>query len=394
MVTPLPRKPKDAAMNKALRYLGWPVLAGLLLALSIILLFPRWVGLAPDTHGLRQAAPPGPAGSGPVSYADAVERAAPAVANLYTTKLVDKPAHPLFGAPQFRRFFGDNLPEQRRMESSLGSAVIMSPEGYLLTNNHVVAGADQIVVALKDGRETLARLIGSDPETDLAVLKIDLPELPAITLGHSDRIRIGDVTLAIGNPFGVGQTVTMGIISATGRNQLGLNTYEDFIQTDAAINPGNSGGALVDAHGNLIGINTAIFSRSGGSQGIGFAIPTRLALEVMEAIIEHGQVIRGWLGIEVQPLSAELAESFGLTGHSGIVVAGIYRNSPALHAGLRPGDVILAIDGAIVQDGRQAMNQVARKRPGQTVHVEVARGGGRLTLEAEVGMRPLPGDGQ
>ncbi len=377
-------------MHKALRYLGGPAIAGLLLALLIILLFPQWLGLERSELDLREAPRLGIAQSGPVSYADAVERAAPTVANLYTTKVVSKPSNPLFGDPQFRRFFGDNLPQQRRMESSLGSAVIMSPKGYLLTNNHVVAGADQIVVALKDGRETLARVIGSDPETDLAVLKIDLPALPAITLGHSDDIRIGDVSLAIGNPFGVGQTVTMGIISATGRNQLGLNTYEDFIQTDAAINPGNSGGALVDAHGNLIGINTAIFSRSGGSQGIGFAIPTKLALEVMQAIIEHGQVIRGWLGIEVQPLTAELAESFGLAGRSGSIVAGIYRASPALRAGLQPGDVILALDGEPVSDGRQAMNQVARKRPGQGVRIDVVRGGEQLTLSAEVGVRPAP----
>ena len=289
-------------MLKALRFLGWPLLAGLLLALLLIQRYPQWVGLPANEVNLQQAPQYGIAQEGPVSYAEAVGRAAPAVANLYTTKMVSKSSHPLLEDPVFRRFFGDNLPKQRRMESSLGSAVIMSPEGYLLTNNHVVAGADQIVVALKDGRETLARLIGSDPETDLAVLKIDLKNLPAMTLGRSDQIQIGDVTLAIGNPFGVGQTVTMGIISATGRNQLGLNTYEDFIQTDAAINPGNSGGALVDANGNLTGINTAIFSKSGGSQGIGFAILTKLALEVMKSIIEHGQVIRGWLGIEVLPL--------------------------------------------------------------------------------------------
>jgi len=310
------------------------------------------------------------------------------VANLYTTKFVSKPAHPLFEDPQFRKFFGDNLPRQRRMESSLGSAVIMSPEGYLLTNNHVVAGADQIVVALKDGRETLARIIGSDPETDLAVLKIDLEDLPFIILGRSDNIRIGDVSLAIGNPFGVGQTVTMGIISATGRNQLGLNTYEDFIQTDAAINPGNSGGALVDAYGNLVGINTAIFSKSGGSQGIGFAIPVKLAMEVMQAIIEHGQVIRGWLGIEVQPLTPELAESFGLDGRPGIVVAGIYRDGPAQKAGLQPGDLILTIDGKAAGDGRRSMNQVARTRPGDTISIDVLRNGKPLQLTAEVGVRP------
>ncbi|WP_043309129.1 Do family serine endopeptidase AlgW [Pseudomonas sp. ML96] len=376
-------------MLKALRFLGWPLLVGLLLALLLIQRYPQWVGLPGNEVRLQQAPRYGIAQEGPVSYADAVSRAAPAVANLYTTKMVNKAStHPLLEDPVFRRFFGDNLPKQRRMESSLGSAVIMSPEGYLLTNNHVVADADQIVVALKDGRETLARLIGSDPETDLAVLKIDLKNLPAITLGRSDQIQIGDVTLAIGNPFGVGQTVTMGIISATGRNQLGLNTYEDFIQTDAAINPGNSGGALVDAHGNLIGINTAIFSKSGGSQGIGFAIPVKLARDVMKAIIERGQVIRGWLGIEVQPLTPELAESFGLQGRAGILVAGIYRDGPAQKAGLQPGDLILKIGEEAAVDGRRSMNQVARTQPGEKVVIEVLRGGETLELTAEIGVRP------
>ncbi|HLD67555.1 MAG TPA: Do family serine endopeptidase AlgW [Pseudomonas sp.] len=375
-------------MFKALRYFGWPLLAGVLLALLIMQYYPQWVGLPEQAVRVQQAPGYGMAQQGPVSYADAVSSAAPAVANLYTTKFVSKPTHPLFEDPMFRRFFGDNLPKQRRMESSLGSAVIMSTEGYLLTNNHVTAGADQIVVALKDGRETLARIIGSDPETDLAVLKIDLPDLPAITLAASDKINIGDVALAIGNPFGVGQTVTMGIISATGRNQLGLNTYEDFIQTDAAINPGNSGGALVDAHGNLTGINTAIFSKSGGSQGIGFAIPTKLALEVMKAIIENGQVIRGWLGIEVQPLTPELAESFGLEGRPGIIVAGIYRNGPAQKAGLQPGDLILSIAGEPANDGRRSMNQVAREKPGEKIAIEILRDGKSLSLTAEVGLRP------
>ncbi|TWC32061.1 serine protease DegS [Pseudomonas sp. SJZ079] len=375
-------------MLKALRFLGWPLLAGVLLALLIIQRYPQWVGLPQQDVQIRQAPSNKRNQQGPVSYADAVSLASPAVVNLYTTKLVNKPAHPLFEDPQFRRFFGDNLPKQRRMESSLGSAVLMSPEGYLLTNNHVTAGADQIVVALRDGRETLARVIGSDPETDLAVLKIDLEDLPSITLGRSENIKIGDVTLAIGNPFGVGQTVTMGIISATGRNQLGLNTYEDFIQTDAAINPGNSGGALVDALGNLVGINTAIFSKSGGSQGIGFAIPVKLALEVMQAIIEHGQVIRGWLGIEVQPLTPELAESFGLAGRPGIVVAGIYRDGPAQRAGLQPGDLILSIDGEAASDGRRSMNQVARTKPGDKIHIEVIRNAELMRLTAEVGVRP------
>jgi serine protease DegS len=377
-------------MFNALRFLGWPLLVGLLVALLIIQRYPQMVGIKEHDIGLQQAplvaAVPQ---QGPYSYANAVAGAAPAVANLYTTKVIEKTGQEgaLSKDPLFQRFFSDNLPRQRRMESSLGSAVIMSSEGYLLTNNHVTANAEQIVVALKDGR-TLARVIGSDPETDLAVLKIDLADLPVITLGHSDRIRVGDVTLAIGNPFGVGQTVTMGIISATGRNQLGLNTYEDFIQTDAAINRGNSGGALVDVGGNLIGINTAIISESGGSQGIGFAIPVKLALEVMKSIIEHGQVIRGWLGVEVQSLTQELAESFGQEGRPGIVVAGVYRDGPAARAGLQPGDLILSIDGVQSADGRSSMNQVARARPGEKIDIDILRNGKPLTLTAEVGMRP------
>jgi serine protease DegS len=377
-------------MLKALRFSGWPLLAGVLVALLIIQRYPQWVGLPSLDVNLQQAPQTTSMQQGPVSYADAVTTAAPSVVNLYTTKVINKPNHPLFEDPQFRRFFGDNSPKQKRMESSLGSGVIMSPEGYILTNNHVTSGADQIVVALKDGRETLARVIGSDPETDLAVLKIDLKNLPAITVGRSDNIRIGDVALAIGNPFGVGQTVTMGIISATGRNQLGLNNYEDFIQTDAAINPGNSGGALVDANGNLTGINTAIFSKSGGSQGIGFAIPVKLAMEVMKSIIEHGQVIRGWLGIEVQPLTQELAESFGLSGRPGIVVAGIFRDGPAQKAGLQLGDVILSIDGEPAGDGRRSMNQVARIKPTDKVTIQVMRNGKELKLTAEIGLRPPP----
>ncbi|MFC0668262.1 Do family serine endopeptidase AlgW [Azotobacter chroococcum] len=377
-------------MLKALRFLGWPLAVGVLLALLIIQRYPEWVGL-PQRNG-NGPQPPLPILSpqSPASYANAVSSAAPAVANLYTTKVVKKPSQPLFDDPLLQQYFGNSLPSQRRLESSLGSAVIMSQEGYLLTNNHVTAGADQIVVALRDGREVLARVIGNDPETDLAVLKIDLDELPVMHLGRSDSIRIGDIALAIGNPFGVGQTVTMGIISATGRNQLGLNTYEDFIQTDAAINPGNSGGALIDANGNLIGINTAIFSKSGGSQGIGFAIPAKLALEVMEEIIKHGQVIRGWLGLEVQPLTKELAESFGLEGRPGIVIAGIYRDGPAQRAGLQPGDLIVSIDGQPAADGRHAMNQVAQTRPGETIEIEILRNGQALTLTAEIGLRPPP----
>jgi serine protease DegS len=374
-------------MLKAVRFLGWPLLVGTLLALLIIQRYPQWVGLPEQAVHLQQVRPNKSANQGQASYADAVSSAAPAVVNLYSTKLVSKAAQQ---PPTNRGLYSDDVHKQHRMESSLGSGVIISPEGYLLTNNHVIEGADQIVVALKDGRETLAQVVGTDPETDLAVLKIDLPNLPVITLGRSEQIRIGDVALAIGNPFGVGQTVTMGIISATGRNQLGINTYEDFIQTDAAINPGNSGGALVDTYGTLLGINTAIFSRSGGSQGIGFAIPTKLAMEVMRAIIQQGRVIRGWLGIEIQPLTPELAESFGMEGRPGIIVAGLYRNGPGYMAGLQPGDVILSIDGEPASNGRRSMNQVARKRPGDSVKIQVLRRGQTLEMQAEVGLRPTP----
>lgn len=379
-------------MNALLRNWIWPALCGVILALLILRYYPQYLGMAerpaasaPVTSAetiVRQ-----PQGSqGPYSYSDAVQRAAPAVANIYTSKSADNNTPRPFPNPPLRDY-SETLPIPDRQQSSLGSAVILNSEGYLLTNNHVVAGADEILVALRDGREALAELIGTDPETDLAVLKIDLPELPVVTISPTPQ-RIGDVVMAIGNPFGLGQTVTMGIVSATGRNQLGLNTYEDFIQTDAAINQGNSGGALIDANGNLIGINTAIFSQSGGSQGIGFAIPVNLAVEVMQAIISQGRVIRGWLGVEVQPLTLELAESFGLDIREGIVVSGLYREGPAMKAGLLPGDVILHIDQEPVSTGRQAMNQVARALPGQKVRLSVLRNGVAMQFEAEVGVRP------
>ncbi|WP_321350782.1 trypsin-like peptidase domain-containing protein [Halopseudomonas oceani] len=368
-------------MKELSRAMGWPVVCGILLALLIIQQFPQWIGLPAHDIVLREVSEPR-SNMGLVSYSHGVERAAPAVANIYTSKAVEP------GADGSLRDYADSLPAPARRQSSLGSAVILNSDGYLLTNNHVIAGADEILVALKDGREALATLIGTDPETDLAVLKIDLPNLPAITIDSRDEQRIGDVVMAIGNPFGLGQTVTMGIISATGRNQLGLNTYEDFIQTDAAINQGNSGGALVDAEGNLIGINTAIFSQSGAAQGIGFAIPVRLAVEVMQAIIQHGHVIRGWLGVEVQPLTPELAESFGLDVSQGIVVASLYRNGPAWNAGLLPGDVILKIDGVPANSGRQAMNQVARAKPGDSIRLDVLRNGEPASFKAEVGVRP------
>lgn len=379
-------------MNALLRNWIWPALCGVLLALLILHYYPHWLGM-PERNttvvpviSADDIVREQPATQGPYSYSDAVQRAAPAVANIYTSKAADSDSAQAFPAPPLRDY-SDTLPVPNRQQSSLGSAVILNAEGYLLTNNHVVAGADEILVLLRDGREALAELIGTDPETDLAVLKIDLPDLPVVTISPNQQ-RIGDVVMAIGNPFGLGQTVTMGIVSATGRNQLGLNTYEDFIQTDAAINQGNSGGALIDANGNLIGINTAIFSQSGGSQGIGFAIPANLAMEVMQAIISQGRVIRGWLGVEVQPLTNELAESFGLESREGIVVSGLYREGPAWNAGLLPGDVILHIDQEPVSNGRQAMNQVARAHPGQKVRLRILRDGQAMQFEAEVGVRP------
>jgi len=374
-----------------LRNLGWPAVCGLLLALVILQQFPEWLGLPARSNYQMAPAMALPASTGVVSYSDAVSKAAPAVANIFTTKQVNTSnGNQPFNNPSVRDY-ADSIPAPSRRQSSLGSAVILRPDGYLLTNNHVVAGADGILVALQDGREAIAELIGTDPETDLAVLKIDLPDLPAVVISPAEQQRTGDVVMAIGNPFGLGQTITMGIISATGRNQLGLNTYEDFIQTDAAINQGNSGGALIDAYGRLIGINTAIFSQSGGSQGIGFAIPAPLAINVMEEIIQRGRVIRGWLGVEVQPLTNDLAESFGLIQAHGIVVSGLYRNGPAWVAGLRPGDVILKIDGQTASNGRHAMNLVARATPGQKVELEVLRNGESLNFTAEVGVRPTFG---
>ncbi|WP_150302799.1 S1C family serine protease [Pseudomonas saliphila] len=377
-------------MKDLVRNLAWPVACGLLAALLIVQKYPHWLGLPETSNVAIQMAPQAAAPSvGPASYSDAVQRAAPAVASIFTSKELEGETN---GQQRGRtlRDYSDTMPAPARRQSSLGSAVILSPDGYLLTNNHVIADADEILVALQDGREALARLIGTDPETDLAVLKIDLPNLPAVTISSSDELRqrTGDVVMAIGNPFGLGQTVTMGIISATGRNQLGLNTYEDFIQTDAAINQGNSGGALIDAHGNLIGINTAIFSQSGGSQGIGFAIPARLAYEVMHEIIAAGRVIRGWLGVEVQPVTPELAASYNLKQNEGIVITGLYRDGPAWQAGLQPGDLILRIDNQPASSGRDAMNQVARADPGETVTMEVLRDGNTHTFVAQVGVRP------
>ena len=288
-----------------------------------------------------------------------------------------------------RRFFGDGaLGQPDEQQFSLGSGVVVSPEGYILTNNHVIEAADEIEVALADGRKVPAKVIGSDPETDLAVIRINLKNLPAITLGQLDNAKVGDVVLAIGNPFGVGQTVTMGIISALGRNHLGINTFENFIQTDAAINPGNSGGALIDTNGHLLGINTAIYSRSGGSLGIGFAIPVTTVKTVMESIIKNGQVVRGWIGVEPQDITPELAQSFGLEKTSGTIIAGVLKGGPAEKAGIKPGDVLLSVADKPVSDTVSMLNLVAQLKPGEQVKMSILRKSREATVEVIIGERP------
>ncbi len=326
---------------------------------------------------------------GPVSYADAVAIAAPSVVNIYTRKTVSERGHPFLDDPLFRRFFGEEPGDPReRTETSLGSGVVISAGGYILTNNHVIAEADQIEVAFHDGHTADAEVVGGDPESDLAVLKVKTENLPTVTLGHSDTLRVGDVVLAIGNPYGVGQTVTQGIVSAVGRDQLGISTFENFIQTDAAINPGNSGGALINTRGELVGINTAIFSRTGGSQGIGFAIPVSIARGVMKSIIENGRVVRGWLGVEVQDITAALAESFELADHNGVIVAGVLPGGPAEKAGLEPGDVITAINGQPIRNVTDALTNISRAGPGDELEVTGRRGDQPLKIIAKVGERP------
>ncbi len=328
-----------------------------------------------------------------LSFASAVETAAPAVVNIFTQKRVQERTNSLLDDPVFRRFFGDNLPApQERLQNSLGSGVIVSPQGFILTNYHVIQGAEDVVALLRDGRTVSAQVVGSDPETDVAVLHIPFDNLPSITLGNSEGLQVGDLVLAIGNPFGVGQTVTMGIVSATGRNRLGINTFENFIQTDAAINPGNSGGALVNLAGELIGINTAIFSRSGGSQGIGFAIPAQLAADVMRQIVESGRVVRGWLGIEAQDLTAQTAASLGIDATQGVVVTGLLRDGPAYQAGIQPGDVLTRLDGDPIENTRWVLDRVTRQPPGAQVRIEGLRSGSPFDVKATVRERPLSGN--
>nr|WP_277345651.1 trypsin-like peptidase domain-containing protein [Pseudomaricurvus alkylphenolicus] len=380
------------SLARLTQFAGWPVITGLLLGMTIIL----WN----QNQTAKQSSPlandlqlgelsPDHGGNGVASYSEAVANAAPAVVNIYTRKKLKRRHHPLLDDPLFRHFFNlSDRPQQERMESALGSGVIISPDGYLLTNNHVIEGADEILVLLQDGREAKAIQVGTDPESDLAVLKVELDNLTAINVGEPANVKIGDVVLAIGNPFGVGQTVTQGIISATGRYGLGINKYENYLQTDAAINPGNSGGALVDVHGNLLGINTAILDKTGFSVGIGFAIPADTAVKVMQDLVSYGQVVRGWLGIEAQQMTQELAKSFNLDTPHGVIITAIYNNGPAHKAGLRPGDIIRRMNNIVVSDGRLSMNQIAQGRPGDAIEIEVLRNGKPLVVQGVLGVKP------
>jgi serine protease DegQ len=365
------------------------VAVGVLFVLTT--LKPEWLGrpaAGPQVVELRQAATLPGVPARVASYSDAVRKAVPAVVNIFTSKAIKTPRHPLLDDPLFRHFFGDRLEDEPQRAASLGSGVIVSSKGYVLTNHHVVEAADEIEVALADGKKLKAKAVGSDPETDIAVLQVEGGPLPAITFGDADALRVGDVVLAIGNPFGVGQTVTMGIVSALGRSQLGINTFENFIQTDAAINPGNSGGALIDTAGNLVGINTAIYSRSGGSLGIGFAIPASSAKHVMEQIIQTGGVTRGWIGVEAREITPEMSESFRLGATTGVLIEGVLRGGPADRAGLRPGDILVAIEGSPVKDPNSMLNLVAALVPGKPASIRLKRDNKDLEIQVAVGKRP------
>ncbi len=350
---------------------------------------PEWVGRSSVTvsQGISMieapAPPPGPPPPG--SFRQAAQRASAAVVSINTSKAPE--GHPNANDPWFRFFFGDQggLPQ-----AGLGSGVLISADGYILTNNHVVEGADEIEVVLNDSRRSPAKVIGTDPDTDLAVLRISLDRLPMITLGNSDALQVGDQVLAIGNPFGVGQTVTSGIVSALGRNQLGINTFENFIQTDAAINPGNSGGALVDVNGNLMGINTAIYSRSGGSMGIGFAIPVSTAKLVLEGIVKDGVVRRGWIGVEPADLSPELTQTFGVSAKRGVLITGVLQNGPAAQAGVRPGDVVVEVAGKQIANVSELLSGVAALKPGTPTKFRVLRQDHAVELNVTPGLRPRP----
>lgn len=380
---------------KVFDYIRWPAVLGLLAALIALQLFPE---LNPRNKPAALNHPSFMVGDHQddrvTSYAQAVSRAAPSVVNVFTRKKINRTTHRMFNDPLFRYFYNSaDIPRQERMQSALGSGVIISEQGYLLTNNHVIYGADEIVVQLQDGRESKARVIGVDIENDLAVLKIELDQLKAIPVGSPQSAQVGDIVLAIGNPFGMGQTVTQGIISATGRFGLGISAFENFIQTDAAINPGNSGGALIDVHGNLLGINTAILDRIGNSDldGVGLAVPADTAVRTLKDIVEFGRVVRGWLGVDAQSLTPQLAHSFQLNSTNGVLITRIYNNGPAHVAGLQPGDVIVKINDEPVGNGARGRQQIQESRPGETVAIEFYRNGRLEKVQAVLDKKPVTG---
>ncbi|MBT2972026.1 MAG: transcriptional regulator [gamma proteobacterium symbiont of Ctena orbiculata] len=380
-------------MRKLLSLLLTAVTAGLAGAFVVLFMLPQQTEKAPALNPPQVSRPAidMPRESGPFSYAQAVASASPSVVNIFTAKITTESQSLRFRDPLLQHLFGNMLPEQtrRRLDTSLGSGVIVSEDGYLLTNHHVIEGADEIKVVLANGKSVSVSIVGSDAESDLAVLKIDTDTpLQAIRIDSSGRQQVGDVVLAIGNPFGVGQTVTMGIISATGRSHLGINTFENFIQTDAAINPGNSGGALVNARGELIGINTAIFSKTGGSHGIGFAIPFDLAEGIMQQLISSGHVVRGWLGIQGQDVTDKLAEAFSLHNSEGILVTGVMEDGPASTAGLRPGDVITRVNSTRIDNSQQLVQLIASQPPGTRLTIGGWRGNEEIQLETISGERP------
>ncbi len=349
---------------------------------------PDWLGRSARGSGVVPVieAPAANAGATPIgSMRVAAQKASAAVVSINTSKAAAK--NPRSNDPWFKFFFGD---QGGAPQSGLGSGVIVSASGYILTNNHVVEGADEIEVVLNDTRRAKGKVIGTDPDSDLAIIKIDLDKLPVMVLAASDAVQVGDQVLAIGNPFGVGQTVTSGIVSALGRNQLGINTFENFIQTDAAINPGNSGGALVDVAGNLVGINTAIYSRSGGSMGIGFAIPVATAKTVLDGIVKDGVVTRGWIGVEPQDISPELAETFGVKARQGVIITGVLQGAPAATAGIQPGDVIVGVAGKAVGNVSELLSQVASLKPGTAEKFSVLRGDQKIEIAVTPGVRPKP----
>ena len=370
-------------LKDSIKFLAQAVLGGLAIAFVILFFFPD---LLPSRHSdSTPAAAAGASPDQPLSYHAAIRRVAPAVVNVYTAQLVQRPVNPLLQDPLFRRFFGVPEPEQQ-LNSSLGSGVIFNQNGYILTNAHVINKATAIQITLADGRQAQASIVGIDAETDLAVLKINLKNLPTAPIGDSDHLQVGDVVLAIGNPYNFGQTVTQGIVSAIGRQRLGISAIEDFIQTDADINPGNSGGALVGSDGRLVGINTAIYSQSGGSQGIGFAIPINLAVGVLQQLLDKGYVVRGWLGVEVQVVPQDIIDATGLK--HGVLVSGVLGNGPAARAGLEPGDIITSINGQDLYSPQQTIQMINRLKPGETIQLAVLRGWDKITINAQVTQQP------